>query len=351
MNFRDFVKRDNTRRVQPEPEELEEEYIDEPEEEVEDMDYEDEEEYYEEPPRPVQRVVRPEPKVQPRQVQRPAPVRQSQPMYRPQPRPIQRQAMPVEQYNRPIQISKKQLSENTIESTANTLTEAIKRKVDTIFYRFGIQGLEKLDEKILDTIEELQYPEPKQIKKSGVNMRRVPARKVVRKPKPLPIQEIKPPVYEEPIEEVYEEQLPPEPIYEEVQEPIQEPVEEPVEEVVEETPEPVQENKEPDIFELANQLLDIEPEKEMVHEAKGSNPVFDEMPSMPTPAAKPAPQEPVQDFNFEVPPVESPKLVTMPSLDEAMKQTDSVELAEVPTEAPATKKSKKKKATSTNEEK
>ena len=152
MNFRDFVKRDNTRRVQPEPEELEEEYINEPEEEVEDMDYEDEEEYYEEPPRPVQRVVRQEPKVQPRPVPRPVPVRQSQPVYRPQPRPIQRQAMPVEQYNRPIQISKKQLAENTIESTANTLTEAIKRKVDTIFYRFGIQGLEKLDEKILDTI-------------------------------------------------------------------------------------------------------------------------------------------------------------------------------------------------------
>ena len=57
--------------------------------------------------------------------------------------------MPVDQYNRPIQISKKQLAENTIENTANTLTEAIKRKVDTIFYRFGIQGLEKLDEKIL----------------------------------------------------------------------------------------------------------------------------------------------------------------------------------------------------------
>ena len=273
MNFRDFVKEDN-KRTRLIPTEPEEEYFEEDAtEEVEDLDEdtegdfveEDEPvEYYEEPaprpaprqaPRPVQRVVqRPQPKVQPRPVQRP--IQRPQPVYRPQPQRVQRQAMPVDQYNRPIQISKKQLAENTIENTANTLTEAIKRKVDTIFYRFGIQGLEKLDEKILDTIEELQYPEPKQIKKSGVNMRRVPGKRVVRKAKPLPIQNIEPTwknvlEKEEPNTDEFFEELP-EPIYEDVQEPVEEPVEEPIEEQVEE---PVKEEPQNELsmMELAEQ--------------------------------------------------------------------------------------------------
>lgn len=359
MNFRDFVNRDETpkRRVQPEP--VEEVYNSFPESE-DDYECEDDEveEYYEEPSRQVQRIVhqpqrvqsRPQPKPQPRPVQR------TQSVYRSQPQRIQRQAMPVDQYNRPIQISKKQLAENTIENTANTLTEAIKRKVDTIFYRFGIQGLEKLDEKILDTIEELQYPEPKPIKKSGVNMRRVPGKRVVRKPKPLPIQEIEQPVYEEPIDEIYEEQLPPEPIYEEVQEPVEEVVEQPIDDVdvVEEESTPVvEEKKEPNILEMANQLLDIDPSQELVHEANGSNPVFDTVPNIPmgvTETSTQTPKEP--QFEFEVPPIETPKLVTMPSLDEAMNQMKPGDLPEVPNEAPVKKTRKKKeKDTQTNEEK
>ena len=365
MNFRDFVKEDN-KRTRLIPTEPEEEYFEEDAtEEVEDLDEntegdfveEDEPvEYYEEPaprpaprqaPRPVQRVVqRPQPKVQPRPVQRP--IQRPQPVYRPQPQRVQRQAMPVDQYNRPIQISKKQLAENTIENTANTLTEAIKRKVDTIFYRFGIQGLEKLDEKILDTIEELQYPEPKPIKKSGVNMRRVPGKRVVRKAKPLPIQNIEPTwknvlEKEEPNTDEFFEELP-EPIYEDVQEPVEEPVEEPIEEQVEE---PVKEEPQNELsmMELAEQALNIDPSKVMKHEVGGKNPVFE-----PQPVPVRTPTEPTElPIALEVPEVASPKILTMPVIEEQKEEP-----APAPVEEPApVKKTRKKKEkdTQTNEEK
>lgn len=356
MNFRDFVKKDNRRTIPEEPEEYLEEPVEELDEDTED-DYGEEEddtddEYYEEsvvyepPQRTAQRIVqRPQAKVQ-RLSLKPAP----RPVYRPQPQRIQRQAMPVDQYNRPIQISKKQLAENTIESTANTLTEAIKRKVDTIFYRFGIQGLEKLDEKILDTIEELQYPEPKPIKKSGVSMRRVPGKRVVRKQKPLPIEDIKPAwknvpefkgeIDEPNIEEVYEEQLPPEPIYEDVQEPVEELIEEQVEETVEEP------QKELSMMELAEQALNIDPSKVMKHEAGGTNPVF-----APQPVPVRTPTEPAEvPIALEVPEVSTPKILTMPVIEE---QKEEPAQAPVETPAPAKKTRKKKveKDTQTNEEK
>ena len=351
MNFRDFVKKDNRRTIPEETEEYLEEPVEELDEDTED-NYEEEdaeEEYYEEPvvyvpPQPQQRtaqriVQRPQPKVQ-----RPAP----RPVSRPQPQRVYRQAMPVDQYNRPIQISKKQLAENTIENTANTLTEAIKRKVDTIFYRFGIQGLEKLDEKILDTIEELQYPEPKPIKKTGVNMRRVPGKRVVRKPKPLPIQEIKPAwknvpefkgTIEEPnIEENFDEQLPPEPIYEDIQEPVEETIEEQVAEHVEQ---PVEEQveepkKELSIMELAEQALNIDPSKVMKHEAGGTNPVF-----APQPVPVRTPTEPTEvPIALEVPEVTSPKILTMPVIEEKKEEPAPTPVEETP--APIKKTRRKK---------
>ena len=219
------------------------EQYEEPEEYDETVD--EDEEYYEEPvvyvppqrpvQRPVQRVqVRPQPRPQPRPIARPV-ARPTRPVHN-------GYAMPDSEFRRPLTVSPKQLKENTIEGTANSLTEAIKRKVDTVFYRFGIQGLEKLDEKILDTIEELQYPEPKPTKKPLREMRRQPVRKPVKKYRPLPLEEV-PPVPQEP---VYEEPVYQEPIsYEEpiVDEPIEETTPEatyeaPVEEIVEEPIEP-----------------------------------------------------------------------------------------------------------------
>lgn len=266
MQFRDFIKQDSRRMVKQPPveepefdEELNEEYqepvrkpvnkvptkkvieeeYDEPDE---DLEYYAEDEYYEEPvqqvhkpvQRPVQRPVQHAVKQVPQRVvrtQRPSAVqqyRQYNPGY----------ALPENQFRRPLTVTSKQLKETTIEGTANSLTEAIKRKVDTVFYRFGIQGLEKLDEKILDTIEELQYPEQKITRRPLKEMRRVPARKPVKKPRPITLDEIAPvpqPVYEEPVyeEPIYEEQ----PVYEEqtVDEVTQ------VEENVEEINEPVKE--------------------------------------------------------------------------------------------------------------
>ena len=180
------------RRVQPK---VVEQY-EEPEEYDEPVD--EDEEYYEEP------VVYVPPQ---RQVQRVQPRQQVRPQHRPVARPTRPvhngYAMPDAEFRRPLVVSPKQLKENTIEGTANSLTEAIKRKVDTVFYRFGIQGLEKLDEKILDTIEELQYPEQKQTKRPLREMRRQPVRKPVKKYRPLPLEEVPPvpqePVYEEPV--------------------------------------------------------------------------------------------------------------------------------------------------------
>ena len=318
MNFREFVNRDDRpvpRKREPEP--VEEQYYEEPEEIYQEYEEEPEyeEEYYEEPVRqPVRRV-------------------QPQQTYRPAPKKVVRQAMPVEQYNRPIQITKKQLAENTIESTANTLTEAIKRKVDTIFYRFGIQGLEKLDEKILDTIEELQYPEPKPLKKPGVNMRRVPAKRIVRKAKPLPIEDIAPAqVYEKPVpEEIYED-VQEEPVNEVVQEQIQEvPINEFIEEDV--VQEPVQEEpKQPSLMDLANQILDIEPTKEMKHEPGGQNPVF--APEIPTAPIMEKTEEPASNPVFDVPPISTPQTITMPALEETK--------TEQPTEQPKRRRRVKK---------
>ena len=265
MNFRDFInptRKPVPKAPQMEVEELEDfepkevqkqvrpapqrrvppkvvEQYEEPEEYDEPVD--EDEEYYEEP------VVYVPPQ---RQVQRPVQRVQVRPQPRPQPRPIARPtrpvhngyAMPDAEFRRPLAVSPKQLKENTIEGTANSLTEAIKRKVDTVFYRFGIQGLEKLDEKILDTIEELQYPEPKPTKRPLREMRRQPVRKPVKKYRPLPLEEVPPvpqePVYEEPVYQEpisYEDPIVDEPIEETAPEAISEP---PVEEIVEEPIEP-----------------------------------------------------------------------------------------------------------------
>ena len=373
MNFREFVNSDRKPQHQyKEPEELyeevddDQEYIDEPEEPNDDFEDEGEgdEEYYEPEPEPSKVIpARPQRVAQrpvQRQVQRPVQRPMPQRVVRPQSqyRPV-RQAMPVEQYNRPIQINKKQLTEETIEGTANSLTEALKRKVDTIFYRFGIQGLEKLDEKILDTIEELQYPEAKQIKKPGVNMRRVPAKRVVKRPKPLPIQDIKPVPQYEPEEESnadeFFEEFP-----EELREAIKAPVEEPVEEPVQEQPaqEPVEEKPQTmanilesmgdSMKDIAGQLLNIDPAKELKHEPKGNNPVF--APPEPLPIRTPSEPKDVP-LALEVLPVQN-QFIQMPDLTETKEETPAEQPAEQPVEKPKkTRKSKKKEEEVTNEEK
>ena len=236
----DFEPKEVQKQVRPAPQRRVPQKVVEQYEEPEEYDepVDEDEEYYEEP------VVYVPPQ---RHVQRPV----QRVQVRPQPRPVARPtrpvhngyAMPDAEFRRPLTVSPKQLKENTIEGTANSLTEAIKRKVDTVFYRFGIQGLEKLDEKILDTIEELQYPEQKQTKRPLREMRRQPVRKSVKKYRPLPLEEVPPvpqePVYEEPVYQEpisYEDPIDDEPIEETAPEAISEP---PVEEKVEEPIEPL----------------------------------------------------------------------------------------------------------------
>lgn len=241
----DFEPKEVQKSVRPAPQRRVPQKVVERYEEPEEYDEPVDEEYYEEPV-----VYVP----QQRQVQRPVQRVQPRQQVRPQPRPIARPsrpvhngyAMPDSEFRRPLTVSPKQLKENTIEGTANSLTEAIKRKVDTVFYRFGIQGLEKLDEKILDTIEELQYPEPKSTKRPLREMRRQPVRKSVKKYRPLPLEEVPPvpqePVYEEPVYQEpisYEDPIVDEPIEETAPEAISEqPVEEIVEEPIKTPPQP-----------------------------------------------------------------------------------------------------------------
>lgn len=292
MNFRDFVNQDSLRKPINQPtvdeyfEDMDEEYQEqvkkptkvqqriieeEYEEPDEDFDYEDEDDYYEEPVKHVHKPVKVVQKVV-RQPQRPV-VQQARPVQRVQ-KPTYRPgyAMPENQYRRPLAVTPKQLKETTIEGTANSLTEAIKRKVDTVFYRFGIQGLEKLDEKILDTIEELQYPEQKLTRRQLKEMRRVSVKKV-KKYRPLPLEEITPvpepepipePIYEEP--PVYEEPEYTEPmVAEEIeQEPVVETVEEPVvEEPVVEVKKPVISSPKPSFMQTKKE------EKPIVIESTG----------------------------------------------------------------------------------
>lgn len=241
----DFEPKEVQKQVRPAPQRRVPQKVVERYEEPEEYDEPIDEEYYEEPVMYVP---------QQRQVQRPVQRVQPRQQVRPQPRPIARPsrpvhngyAMPDSEFRRPLTVSPKQLKENTIEGTANSLTEAIKRKVDTVFYRFGIQGLEKLDEKILDTIEELQYPEPKSTKRPLREMRRQPVRKSVKKYRPLPLEEVPPvpqePVYEEPVYQEpisYEDPIVDEPIEETASEAISEqPVEEIVEEPIKTPPQP-----------------------------------------------------------------------------------------------------------------
>ena len=241
----DFEPKEVQKPVRPAPQRRVPPKVVERYEEPEEYDEPVDEEYYEEPVVyvPQQRQVqRPVQRVQPRQQVRPQPT----PIARPS-RPVHNgYAMPDSEFRRPLTVSPKQLKENTIEGTANSLTEAIKRKVDTVFYRFGIQGLEKLDEKILDTIEELQYPEPKSTKRPLREMRRQPVRKSVKKYRPLPLEEVPPvpqePVYEEPVYQEpisYEDSIVDEPIEETAPEAISEqPVEEIVEEPIKTPPQP-----------------------------------------------------------------------------------------------------------------
>lgn len=237
----DFEHKEVQKPVRPAPQRRVPPKVVERYEEPEEYDEPVDEEYYEEPVMyvPQQRQVqRPVQRVQPRQ--------QVRPIARPS-RPVHNgYAMPDAEFRRPLTVSPKQLKENTIEGTANSLTEAIKRKVDTVFYRFGIQGLEKLDEKILDTIEELQYPEQKSTKRPLREMRRQPVRKSVKKYRPLPLEEVPPvpqePVYEEPVYQEpisYEDPIVDEPIEETTSEAISEqPVEEIVEEPIKTPPQP-----------------------------------------------------------------------------------------------------------------
>ena len=241
----DFEPKEVQKSVRPSPQRRVPQKVVERYEEPEEYDEPVDEEYYEEPVMYVP---------QQRQVQRPVQRVQPRQQVRPQPRPIARPsrpvhngyAMPDSEFRRPLTVSPKQLKENTIEGTANSLTEAIKRKVDTVFYRFGIQGLEKLDEKILDTIEELQYPEQKSTKRPLREMRRQPVRKSVKKYRPLPLEEVPPvpqePVYEEPVYQEpisYEDPIVDEPIEETAPEAISEqPVEEIVEEPIKTPPQP-----------------------------------------------------------------------------------------------------------------
>lgn len=208
MNFHDFINNDKKKYVQvpkivkqpikekyEEPEEEYEEFDDDTIDDTIDEDYQ-EDEYYEKPIRkpPVSHSHRNNGNYTNyyRTGQSGAyPAKRQQMLY----------TLPEEQFESQISVSDELLDENCIENTANTLSETIKRKVDTVFYRFGIQGLKKLDEKILDTIDELQYPEEFYKQRKLQEMRRVP---IIKKRKPLPIEQIKKPVvvqYKEPIEE------------------------------------------------------------------------------------------------------------------------------------------------------
>ena len=102
------------------------------------------------------------------------------------------------------------------------------------------------------------------------------------------------------------------------------------EEVVQE---PVQEEpKQPSLMDLANQILDIEPTKEMKHEPGGQNPVF--APEIPTAPIMEKTEEPASNPVFDVPPISTPQTITMPALEETK--------TEQPTEQPKRRRRVKK---------
>ena len=118
------------------------------------------------------------PPVKPRPVQKKYPLYEDDEIYR---HPVVRQAPP-----KPVETPKPKMPRQLTE--AYSLIEDMKVKMEDIFYRYGMIGLERLDEALEDVIDEIMNPEPvvierpvpaPQPEKSVVKKRK---RRVVRKP-------------------------------------------------------------------------------------------------------------------------------------------------------------------------
>ena len=131
-----------------------------------------------------------------------------------------------------------------------------------------------------------------------------------------------------------------------IEEPIQEEVQEPVEQKPQ-TMENILEGMGNSMRDIAGQLLNIDPAKELKHEPKGNNPVF----ATPTPMPVRTPSEPKEvPIALEVLPVEN-QFIQMPEITETKQETPAETPVEQPTEKPKkTRKSKKKEEEGTNEE-
>ena len=118
------------------------------------------------------------PPVKPRPVQKKYPLYEDDEIYR---HPVVRQAPP-----KPVETPKPKMPRQLTE--AYSFIEAMKVQMDDIFYRYGMIGLERLDEALEDVIDEIMNPEPvvierpvpaPQPEKPVVKKRK---RRVVRKP-------------------------------------------------------------------------------------------------------------------------------------------------------------------------
>ena len=124
---------------------------------------------------------------------KPRPQRRVVEEYEPPKKVVQPQPRPVQQ---PVQRMPRQLNE------AYTMIEAMKKRIEDIFYNYGIIGLQRLDEALDDVIEEIMNPEPI-VKTIEVPVQQ-PVKKIKRKRIRKPV--VKEIVEKDEVEEVPEEE-------------------------------------------------------------------------------------------------------------------------------------------------
>lgn len=95
--------------------------------------------------------------------------------------PVKQQPTVKTESKNPVQqtVKTKTVKEETMENDAfneaQTYIKNLKKKIDTVFYRFGMSGLERIDEAIIGTLNEMLHPENKKpIKESQRNHKTAP---------------------------------------------------------------------------------------------------------------------------------------------------------------------------------
>lgn len=78
----------------------------------------------------------------------------------------------VSHHDEPKHVMKESKMENSAFNEAQVYIKNLKKKIDTVFYRFGMSGLEKIDEAIISSLNEMLSPSNKKPMKESKTVRK-----------------------------------------------------------------------------------------------------------------------------------------------------------------------------------